>query len=204
MKQYISRMTMGLLAGTLCLSAGTAGKELTASEQERALRYLTKTRVGVIAATKGLTEAQWKFKPAPDRWSVAEVVEHLVLIEGAVHGIVGNLSKAPATPAEFDARRIDAMVLAKVADRSTKYPAPEAAVPTGRWSPEDALAHFLAARDESAVLLKSTPDLRGHIVPHPVLGPMDGYEWILAVAAHSERHTQQILEVKAAPHFPSK
>jgi hypothetical protein len=40
-------------------------------------------------------------------------------------------------------------------------------------------------------------------VDHPVLGPLDGYEWILAAAAHSERHTKQILEVKADPNFPA-
>jgi hypothetical protein len=35
-----------------------------------------------------------------------------------------------------------------------------------------------------------------------VFGPLDGYDWILAVAAHTARHTQQILEVKADPGFP--
>ena len=37
-----------------------------------------------------------------------------------------------------------------------------------------------------------------------VLAPMDGYQWIIATAGHSDRHTQQILEVKADGGFPAK
>jgi len=36
----------------------------------------------------------------------------------------------------------------------------------------------------------------------PVASMGTGYEWILFIAAHSERHTKQILEVKADPNFP--
>ena len=39
---------------------------------------------------------------------------------------------------------------------------------------------------------------------HPLGQPLDAYEWLLFVAAHSERHTKQILEVKADPNFPKK
>jgi hypothetical protein len=176
---------------------------VTPAEQERALRYLAETQAGVVEAVKGLSEAQWKFKPGPDRWSVAEVVEHLALIEDVINGILGNIEKAPATPADFDAKKVDAMIFAQVPDRSTKYQAPEGAQPTGRWTSEGALSHFLTVREEVRKILLSTPDLRGHIVKHPVFGPMDGYEWILAVAAHTERHTKQILEVKRDPHFPA-
>ena len=45
--------------------------------------------------------------------------------------------------------------------------------------------------------------LRAHVLLHPVLGPLDAYEWVLAVAAHTERHTKQILEVKADANFPA-
>ena len=45
-------------------------------------------------------------------------------------------------------------------------------------------------------------DLRDHFFDHPVLGPMDGYQWLLLIATHSARHTAQIEEVKADPNFP--
>jgi len=44
-------------------------------DSDRAQRYIEQTRVGLIGATIGLSEAQWNFKPAPDRWSIAENLE---------------------------------------------------------------------------------------------------------------------------------
>jgi hypothetical protein len=99
---------------------------------------------------------------------------------------------------------MDAAILAKVPDRSEKAQAPPQATPTGRWTPQVALEHFLAGRVQTTQVAKSSPDLRGHVIAHPLFGPMDGYEWLLAVAAHTERHTKQILEVKADPGFPAK
>jgi hypothetical protein len=31
---------------------------------------------------------------------------------------------------------------------------------------------------------------------------MDGYQWVLGVAAHTERHTKQIREVQATAGYP--
>jgi hypothetical protein len=52
--------------------------------------------------------------------------------------------------------------------------------------------------------LTKTPNLRDHAVDSPLNKKLDGYEWILFIAAHSERHTKQILEVKADPNFPKQ
>ena len=188
----------------LCLSAVAVGHDLTTSDREQALRYLDETRSGVIDATKGLSEAQWKFKPAPDRWSIAEIVEHIALGEDfLLHNLREELPKAPAAAADRDPREVDARIMSFIPDRSEKFKAPPFLVPTGRWTPQEALDHFLATRAETVAFLKSSNDLREHLVFLPPLGkPVDGYEWILAASAHSERHTKQILEVKADPGFP--
>jgi len=186
----------------LALAAVASAQDVTPSEREHALRYLDETRNGVVEAVKGLSEAQWKFKPAADRWSVAEVVEHLALVEDLVNGVLGTLEKAPALDANRDVKQLDALILSKVPDRSTKAQAPDQVTPTGRWTPAVALDHFLASRAQIAAALRSMHDLRAHVVAHPALGPLDGYQWILTVAAHTERHTKQILEVKADAHFP--
>src|SRR5260370_37052643 len=67
------------LAGCIGLCAYAADQKLTSSELEQGRQYLEQARDGVIGATKGLSEAQWKFKPGPDRCSIAEIVEHEVL-----------------------------------------------------------------------------------------------------------------------------
>ena len=191
-----------LILSAICSVAGFAGQDISVQEREHAIRYLASTRDGVIEAVKGLSDAQWKFKPAPDRWSIAEITEHLALIEGLVTNILQKLPQAPPGAPDRDTKQADEMILARVPDRSTKVQAPPDAVPIGRWTPGEALDHFLANRAEVTNLLRSSSDLRGHVINNPVLGPLDGYEWILTVAAHSARHTKQILEVKADPRYP--
>ena len=71
-----------LLIALLSLGVAAFGQELTTADRERGTKYLAQTRDGIVAATKGLSEAQLKFKPAPDRWSVAETLEHIALAEG--------------------------------------------------------------------------------------------------------------------------
>ncbi len=196
--------TTFLILGVLGFSAATTGRDITSTEREQALRYLAQTREGVIRAVRGLSETQWKFKPASDRWSAAEVLEHIAMTEElVVNSILRRIPEAPPPAAGADAREIDQMILSQVPDRSHKLRAPEELVPKGKWSPNGSLDHFLAAYGEVVSVLASNHDLRGHIIAHPALGPLDGYQWILALAAHTERHTKQILEVEADPHFPS-
>jgi hypothetical protein len=174
-----------------------------AAEREKAIRYLTETRKGVEASVKGLTDAQWKYKPAPDRWSIAEVVEHLAVIEDIIKTVFVKLPEGAAPAAERETAKFDADLVAKTTDRSTKFEAPPQARPTARWTPTGALDHFLKSRAETAGLFLNTSGVRAHTVAHPVFGPLDGYQWVMLAAAHSARHTQQILEVKASPGFPS-
>jgi hypothetical protein len=191
-----------LLVGMLTFMATAFGQDITAAERDKAFRYLAETRKGVEDAVKGLTDAQWKYKPAPERWSVAEVVEHLAVIEDVIKTVFARYPEGPAPLVDRETPKFDAELVAKVTDRSTKFEAPPQARPAARWTPEGAVQHFLASREQTVELMRTTPGLRAHAVPHPVFGPLDGYQWILAVAAHTARHTQQILEVKADAGFP--
>jgi hypothetical protein len=196
-------MKSAILFGAIGLAGGATGQDVTNMEREQGLRYLAESRAGVIEAVKGLSEAQFNFKPAPDRWSIAETLEHIGIVEDAVlNGVRARLEKGPAPAADRDAKQVDAMLLEKVPDRSWKVQAPPQLSPTGHTTPAASLERFLASRQQMVNWLKSDSDLRGHVVDHPVFGPMDGYQWILAAAGHSERHTKQILEVKADPNFP--
>src|SRR3954467_2017707 len=107
------KKTSLLTCALLLLSTVAFGQELTKADRERGVAYLEKTRDGVVAATKGLSEAQMKFKPAPDRWSVAETLEHIALAEGFIFGnVTDKVMKAPAGAADRDVAVTDAMVLA--------------------------------------------------------------------------------------------
>src|SRR5258708_5273321 len=118
------------------LTAHAADLKLTPSELEQGHLYLQQTRAYVVGATKGLSEAQWKFKPARDRWSIAEIVEHVVVTQEFVLGpIREQLAKAPVASADRDYKQVDGIVVNQLPDRLAKFPAPELLQPTGRWSP---------------------------------------------------------------------
>jgi DinB superfamily len=188
----------------LCLATSAFSQTLTAADRDRAMQYLESTKQAVLEATAGLSEAQWNFKSAPDKWSVAQVMEHIALAEDYLMGMVTNqVMKAPARPAGDDVKAIDDMVVAKIPDRSKKAQAPEPLKPTNRFgSPQASLKHFVDARAQTEAFLKTHDDLREHAIDSPMGKKLDGYEWVLFVAGHSERHTKQINEVKADPNFP--
>ena len=184
------------------LTAKAPAEDLTSAEREQAVRYLAATQDRMVETMKGLSGAQWNFKPAPDRWSIAEVMEHVAIIEGRIGELIGKLGEAPLDTPDRDVKQVDAYVLADVPRRYPRVTAPERVAPSGLWTGAEALEQFLQSRVHTLELLASVPHLRGRVLPHPIYGPWDGYQWILAAGGHCARHTEQILEVKADPNFP--
>jgi hypothetical protein len=160
--------------------------------------HLAETRDGVLEAVRGLTDAQWRFKPAPDRWSALENVEHLVLVGRRVVEILGRLAQSQAAPVDRDFEAIDAFILKDALDRSKKFPTPPIINPTGDLSPADAIEQFSIGCAAIAERVKIGPALRRNLISHPIYGPLDGYQWILLYGAHNARHTEQIRELECA------
>jgi hypothetical protein len=199
-----------LAAAALCValpaSAQTAGQ---VSEQDRAalVQHLTASRDQVLAESAKLTDAQWTFKAAPDRWSVAEVVQHLVLAEPFLFEAQQKVLSAPPATAEqlAAAKGKEEMIRKVIPDRTNKVQAPEPLQPATAakvGGQAETVTAFRDRRTKTIAYATSTKDdLRGRIGESP-LGPLDGYQWLVFIAAHSERHLAQIREVKADPKFP--
>ena len=198
-----------LLSALLCaatLVPVQATTELSAKDREFAAKYLEETRQKFLESIDGLTPAQWTFRAAPDRWSIAEAAEHIAISESTILQLVtAKIINAPPAPA--DAQRLsDQKMLDALLDRSERFQAPEMLKPTKRWATREALAKdFSGARDKTIAYVKETKDdLRGHAAPHPVLKTLDGYQWVLLIAGHSARHTAKIEEVKSDPAYPKQ
>jgi hypothetical protein len=200
MKRPLAGLCLAFFAASTLLAQNATPEELAKAEA-----YLKQTRDALKAATSGLSEAQWTFKPEPHRWSVAEVVEHLAASEDFLRNlVVEQVMKAPGRAEAADVAEIDAFVLQAIPDRSQRVQAPEPLTPANRFaSPAEALRHFENSRAATIQALKSTPNLRGHAVDSPLGKQLDAYQWLLFIGAHSERHTKQIDEVKQAAGFPT-
>jgi DinB superfamily len=174
---------------------------LTTEEIIRASRHLSIARGYLLETVSGLSASQWNFRPDNDTWSIVDNVEHLVLIEGRVHAIIGNMINAPEADPGHQETEMDDLIISEVPKRSIKVKAPIPVCPANRWTGPEALASFIAGREQTMQLL-GAPLLRGRVMPHPLFGAWDGYQWLLAVASHNIRHTSQICEVKARLDFP--
>jgi hypothetical protein len=197
-------LTGTFIAFLLVMATAAPAQQLTQKEKGQALAYLESTKTNLLEATKGLSEAQWNFKPAPDRWSVAQVMEHIAASEDFIRDglIKDKVMVSPPGQSDRDIKKIDEAVLTMIPDRTHKAQAPDPLQPRNRFgSPDESLKHFLESRVTTEQYLKSSAGLRDHVMDGPV-GKMDGYEFILFIAAHCERHTKQIEEVKADPNFP--
>ncbi len=180
---------------------------ITDAERERAVRYLDSTREKVLASVHGLSEAQWKWKPAPERWSVAECVEHITATEQLLFERLQAALKEPAQPEKKAlVKGKENLIMKAVPSRERRVTAPEEVRPTGRWpAPEGVLRAFNETRGRTLEFARETQtDLRSYFYPHFILGDFDAYQWLLFMGAHFERHNAQIEEVKATAGFPSR
>ena len=188
--------------------AAEKGNTLTDQERAEAVKYFEETRRNFLDAIKGLSDAQWKYKPGPNRWSIAEVAEHIAISEETLFSLVtGQLMRTPASPEKKEAAKgKEGVILASVMNRSVKGQAPEMLKPANRWATqEDLVKAFNASRDKTISYLKeSQDDLRSHFYAHPVYKELDAYQWLIFISGHSARHTAQINEVMEDPGYPKK
>jgi hypothetical protein len=186
--------------------AAAPSTNLSQEERDRAIAYLKETEKDFLASIKDVSDAQWKFKAAPERWSIAETAEHIALAEDLIwQNVSENVMKSPPAPEKrAEVQGKDELILTKVPDRSRKAQAPEVLKPTGKWATRAELArHFQEARArEIAYLSETKEDLRNHFGEHPAFKTLDGYQWLIFNGAHCKRHTAQIEEVKTDPNYP--
>ena len=195
---------MRMMLGTLALATAFAAP-LEQGERDRAMSHLHATRKVFLDSIAGLSDAQWNFKPAADRWSIAECAEHIAVSDDSLFDLMRQTLKSPVALEKKSAVK-DEFILQVVPDRSVKAKAPEFLQPKRRWPDRETLiAHFKQSRDRNIAYIQTTEDdLRSHFMDHPLLKTIDAYQVMLLLSAHCERHTAQIDEVKADPHYPKR
>ena len=198
--------TLSFFIGALLLF-GFANKPAGPSDQERkaASDLLLQTEAGVINSIVGLSDAQLNFKPAPDKWSVLDCVKHIAVTEQSLWQMTNGAITAAANPEKrADVKATDEQVVQMIESREKKVKTAPQMEPqnTQYKSLHEALESFVKDRSKLINYIKTTDaDLRNHVVTMP-FASFDSYQMILFIAAHSNRHTQQIEEVKADPNFP--
>lgn len=178
---------------------------MTKEERDKAIKLLLDSQKETMDFVTALSDAQWNYKPAPEKWSAGEVAEHIWLAEGLLFAAVERSLAAAENPnweeqTKGKNERLEQLLL----NRTGKAQAPEQIKPTGKTRAEimqglkESRAKTLKFARETKLALKS------HTQEHPfkVFGTLNAYQWLIYIPLHNLRHNQQIAEVKALPNFP--
>lgn len=169
---------------------------------QEVLDYLDVHRRQLLDAIASVPAKVRDTRPGEGRWSVAEVVEHLALIEQRIAGLlsmkvaearangVGADTETSSVVATFDSSE-------NVIDRSRKIDSPASVQPTGSLNAEAGMRALDKSRAAMAAALRSASgvSLENVTQAHPVLGTMNMYHWMVATALHEDRHAAQIREI---------
>ena len=174
---------------------------LTEVERQRLISHLDMTERWLNDEVSRLSPAQLAFRPAPDAWSIMQVVDHLVLVGPIYWQDLQKAMKAPPSNAAKSGTDVD--ILWYGIDRTNREKAIPSEVPKGDL--RDLPQGLDAIRRQHAQLkqyIKTTSDdLRSHVVERQ---RSDAYQWALLISTHEQRHILQIREIKADPKFPSR
>lgn len=206
-------MFVGVAVGLLCLRpvAGQSPNsverpELTTQERTLLVDLLERSAKEFLSSVEGLTDAQWSFKPGPDRWSVAEVAEHLERAEVALFASARSVqAQTPTSDWQVRTAGKSELLQRMLLNRDAKAQAPEILAPRHDLTREQIIDGFRNARGETLKFARETDTplktyVRVH--PFPIFGELNAYQWVLYIPLHTMRHNQQIAEVKATPGFP--
>jgi len=174
---------------------------MTKGERQRLVSHLEMTEAWLKSEVNGLSKAQLEFKPTPDSWSVANVVEHLGIAEPQYwQNLQDGLAKPPS---EERGKGTDADILWYGIDHGNRARTGEAREPKGQFeSTAKALESFVKLRAKLLDYARTTDaDLRGHDLGK---GAMDTYQWFVMISSHAQRHIMRIREIKADPKWPAK
>ena len=200
--------SFSLLILTLALYLFTAplfAAPMNDRDREHLMVHFEMTTQMLAEEVRGLSPAQLEYKASPDRWSIREVVSHLAVaepdywreIQKALKAAPDmNAKKSQATDADIMWYGIDRVVHTKTGGGHEK-------VETYKDMGE-ALGKFQVLRATMIDYIKTTnDDMRAHSFGD--YGEViDCWQWMLEISTHSERHINQIREIKNDPNFPKK
>jgi len=164
------------------------------SRTEELLASLDSAHETLLSAIACVPAALREQRPAENRWSAAEVVEHLAIVEDR---IVELLTQQLANPTDTPAQSIPTLTVEALTDRSLKRVASEASQPSGSLVMEEALDALNGVRVGTGEMIRTARDYPVDRValPHPALGTLDFRTWIVFIAGHQTRHAAQIREI---------
>lgn len=153
------------------------------------------------AAVSGLTDEQLSARPEGEKWSIAQVVEHINIVNEASIKICSKLlaeseAKAGGASSEINLGETFGPKSREVA--GVKLEAPERVQPNAGRSVSESLEQLVknAQTLEEMKAMFAERDCTNKKFPHPFFGDLNAHEWLILSGGHETRHLAQIEKIK--------
>jgi hypothetical protein len=160
------------------------------------LEYVHAQTDGLRSAYEAVPPERRTVRPEPERWSPAEIVHHLVIVDRRINQRLRALvDEARALPPESEASPMLSTIPQRVSVRDRRFKTSEASEPRDT-DPARIWDDLAAVRRELEEVVATADGLAlGKVfAQHPALGSLCGYDWVAFVGAHAARHADQIRE----------
>ncbi len=169
------------------------------------VRELEREREAMLAVAHSIPVAHREVRPAPDRWTAAENLSHLAMVEqssGKLFSVLARQLREAGAPPETSSDAptvIDAFTRFSVQLRNDRFQAPDRVAPVENASFDESLSLLTESRARllDAINKANGLPLGSVSAPHPRLGNITLYEWLLMIARHEARHADQLRELAA-------
>ena len=165
------------------------------------IEYAGRQRAELLSAVEDVPASGRELKVEVSAWSVAEILEHLYRVETGIARLLKRSverARADGVPLEHDdSSLLTSLDAFRLPDRSYAVAAPEPVLPRGELTAAAALAALAESRRALTDAAYAATGLAlGTIAfPHPLMGSLTLYQWILFVGQHELRHAGQIRSI---------
>lgn len=152
------------------------------------------------AVVENLDDEQQNFLPEGEKWTIAQIVEHMAKVEVGMTRISAKLvekAKAAGKTSDGKVKLSDSFLEGAAKAVEQKLEAPEMVRPQGNQS----IAESVSAIEENRKYLEElrptfeTVEAAGFTFPHPSFGEMTAHDWLALIGGHKFRHTKQIQKI---------
>jgi len=180
---------------------------MTSDQRAQLTTLLHAAQVEFLDLISGLTEAQWRHRPAASSWSVGETAEHIVLAEAGLFAKMQQALAAQPNPDwEAQTARKTEFIERVMPAPLQKANAPETLHPRMQWTRDETVTRFQAGRTRTLQFVEQVDQpLECYTSEHPfpVFNTLNAYQWLLYIPLHNQRHNQQIAAIKRSSDFPA-
>jgi len=162
---------------------------------EPIVQKLAATRHQLLRAADLVPTGHWRTRPSDECWSACELIAHLTTIERFILQSADRHSQK--RPKEWPFYRRFHVPFVVVEKRWIRRKSPIPVDPESLRDKEEMLAMLREVRERTLAFMDETRgrDLSAYRWPHPFIGTLNLYEWLLFVGSHEIRHTKQMLEI---------